>query len=67
MTSTLNKYIAESLRDNDYLRGDDCRSTRSYLKGWIGSVFRRAEGRRLTSEEEVRVDEKIDEFVREAP
>lgn len=68
--SRARRYVAEALADNEYLRGDGCASTRNYLKGWIGSCFRRGEsaaGRAaaMTNDEIAEVDAAIDAFLTE--
>ncbi|MDO8599738.1 MAG: hypothetical protein Q7S02_06555 [bacterium] len=60
----IDRYIAEALKDNEYLRGDDCQSTRNYLLGWVGSLFRRGEGRKVGIEEEAYILEQIEAFVK---
>jgi len=58
------KYIAVGLADNEYLRGDDCKSTRKYLLGWITALLRLGEKRIATDEERAYILAKIDAFLK---
>lgn len=65
--AALDTYIAAALAENEYLRGDDCDSSRSYLLGWILSDLRRGEGRApgagATDEERAAIISKINTFL----
>ena len=68
MTPSVEKCLSECLRDNEYLRGDDCQSTRRYLCGWIGAQVWRTEGRAgprdFTAEETTYITAQLDAFLR---
>lgn len=60
----LDKLVEEALTDNEYLRGDNSKSTRSYLIGWIGSLIRQHEGRKASEDEVAYIQKVVDDFLR---
>ena len=65
VSEKLASYLADAFEDNAYLRGDDLRSTRKYLEGWVGSLFRRGVGRLMNDAERACMEDAIDQFVKE--